>query len=432
MGNKIAGLRQKRGLVSDSIAAVIDLAIAETRALTEEEQTKVTAGESELKSLDSTIAAAERSEAEQAKNVKAAEPTKVEPVPAEPLIKHEPGMAFARMVRSIAAAKSEGSGMRGAAEFCEKTLRDPVVAKALAAGTGTGGGFLVPENYSSELIELLRAMSVVRASGARTVPLQNGNLSIPKITGGGSATYIGENTNIATTEQTFGLVKLSAKKLAAITPISNDLIRFASPSADALVRSDLLDALALAEDQHFLRGDGLGAGPKGLRYWAPAANRLLVNGTVNLANVTNDTSRLMLQLLNANVRLRNPGWITSPRVKMFLEDIRDGNGNKAFPEVASGSFRGYPMRVTTTVPINLAVTNTSESELYFVDFADVVIGDAPTMEIEVSNVAAYHDGANVVSAYSLDQTVIRVIMHNDLVVRHAESVAVAIDVDWGV
>ena len=431
MGNKIAGLRQKRGLVSDSIAAVLDLAISETRALTDEEQAKVAASEAELKALDATIAAAERSEAEQAKNVKAADPVKVEPVLTEPLVKNEPGLAFARMVRSIAAAKSEGSGLRGAAEFCEKTLHDPIVAKALAAGTGTGGGFLVPENYSSELIELLRPLSVVRASGARTIPLQNGNLSIPKITGGGSATYIGENTNIATTEQTFGLVKLSAKKLAAITPISNDLIRFASPSADALVRSDLLDALAQAEDQHFLRGDGLGAGPKGLRYWAPAANRLLVNGTVNLVNVTNDTSRLMLQLLNANVRLRNPGWITSPRVLMYLSDIRDGNGNKAFPELPS-SFRGFPMRVTTTVPINLAVTNTSESELYFVDFADVIIGDVPGIEIEVSNVAAYHDGANVVSAYSLDQTVIRVIMHNDLVVRHGESVAVAIDVDWGV
>src|SRR5688500_15131403 len=152
MGNKIAGLRQKRGLVSDSIAAVLDLAISETRALSDEEQAKVTTSEAELKALDSTIAAAERSEAEQAKNVKTPEPPKVEPVtPSEPAVKHEPGMAFARMVRSIAAAKSEGSGLRGAAEFCEKTLHDPVVAKALAAGTGTGGGFLVPENYSSEL-----------------------------------------------------------------------------------------------------------------------------------------------------------------------------------------------------------------------------------------------------------------------------------------
>ena len=430
MGNKIAGLRQKRGLVSDSIAAVLDLAISETRALTDDESAKVSASEAELKALDSTIAAAERSETEQAKNVKPAEPTKVEPVPSEPLVKHEPGFAFARMVRSIAASKAEGSGLRGAAEFCEKTLHDPIVAKALAAGTGTGGGFLVPENYSSELIELLRPLSVVRASGARTIPLQNGNLSIPKITGGGTAMYIGENTNIPTTEQTFGLVKLSAKKLAAITPISNDLIRFASPSADALVRADLLDALAQAEDQHFLRGDGTGAGPKGLRYWAPAANRLTVNATVNLQNVTTDSSAMMLTLLQANVRLRNPGWITSPRVAMFLADMRDGNGNLAWTGLPT-SFRGFPMRVTTSVPVNLAVTGTNESELYFVDFADVIIGDVPGIEIEVSNTAAYHDGANVVSAYSLDQTVIRVIMHNDLVVRHSESVAVATDVDWG-
>lgn len=429
--NKIASLRQKRGQVKSLRDAAIDTAINETRGLTVDEQKQVDDLENEIKGLDNLIALAVKSEAESVEAAKTIAARVEVDATGSKEVKREKGDAVSRIIRSVAHAKGQGTGLRGAAEFCESVLHDGEVAKALAAGTGSSGGFLVPENYSAELIEYLRPLSVVRKMGARTVPLVNGNMSLPKITGGSSAAYLGENTNIATTQQSFGLVRLSAKKLAALTPISNDLIRFSSPQADAFVRTDLVTSIAQAEDQNFLRNDGTGAGPKGLRYWAPSANRMTVNATVNLVNVTADSSRLMLALMNANVGMTNAGWIMAPRTKMYLGDIRDGNGNKAFPEIDNNQFRGFPIGVTTNVPINLAVTGTSESELYFVDFADVVIGEVPGMEIDVSNTAAYHDGSGVVAAFSQDQTVIRVIMHNDMVVRHTESVAVFTDVDWG-
>ena len=56
MGNKIAGLRQKRGLVSDSIAAVVISRFPKHARCPEEEQAKVSASEAELKALDTTIA----------------------------------------------------------------------------------------------------------------------------------------------------------------------------------------------------------------------------------------------------------------------------------------------------------------------------------------------------------------------------------------
>ncbi len=422
--NQIAGLRQKRGQTQDRAKAIIDKAIAEVRPMTDEENTEFKALEKQLENWDETIQRAEKQEEEAAKTAK--------PLNLGPTLKEDPkrekGHALSLIVRSLAATKGN---THLAADHCERVFGDGEVAKALAAGSGAAGGFLVPDNFSSEIIEFLRPISVVRRMGARTVPLANGNLTMPKQTGGASAAYIGENTNIPVTQATFGQVKLSAKKLAALTPISNDLIRFASPAVDDLVRSDLVAAIGQAEDNYFLRSDGTGAGPKGLRYWSPTTNRLTINPTVNLDNVTKDTSRLMLRLLNANVRMVSPGWIMAPRTKMFLEDLRDGNGNKAFPELERDMFRGFPIGVSTNVPINLAVTGTDESELYFVDFADVLIGEVPGLVIDVSSEAAYHDGNNVVAAFSLDQTVIRIIMQNDLAVRHAESVALFTDVKWG-
>lgn len=91
--------------------------------------------------------------------------------------------------------------------------------------------------------------------------------------------------------------------------------------------------------------------------------------------------------------------------------------------------RGFPYKSTTQIPINLGAGE-NESEIYLADFADVLIGEVPGIEVGASSEAAYHDGANLVAAFSLDQTVVKVVMQNDLAVRHAESVAVLTGVTW--
>lgn len=341
------------------------------------------------------------------------------------------GKLFARMVRALANTKCDGER---AIAFAKKEWGDddPVV-KALEAGTATAGGFIIPPNYSADIIEMLTPQVVVRALGARTMPLTNGTLQVPKITAGTSAAYIGESADISESQPTFGMLNMAAKKLAALVPLSNDLIRYANPNADSIVRDDVLRAFRVMEDITFIRALGTQFTPKGLRYWAPAANIITVNATVNLANVTIDLGKLVLALVEANVGMISPGWMMAPRTWNYLMTIRDGNGNFAFrDEMRGGTLWGFPFRMTTQIPINLAVTGTNESEIYLVDFADVVIGEAMNLTIDVSTEASYVSSGALVSAFSQDQTVIRVIAEHDLAVRHAESVALLSDVDWGV
>lgn len=339
------------------------------------------------------------------------------------------GQAFGRIVRALASSKGDPER---AGSFARKSWGDgDEVVKALAAGEATAGGFIVPPEYSDEIIELLTPMTAVRSLGARVLPMTNGNLQVPKITAGASAFYIGENANITKSQQTFGMLNLVSKKLAALVPLSNDLIRFSRPSADSIVRDDVLRALRVKEDVTFIRSLGTQATPKGLKGWTPAANVIAVNATVNLANVTIDLGKLILALMNADVQLIQPGWIMAPRTWNYLMTVRDGNGNFAFrDEMLQGRLWGYPFRVTTQIPINLAVTGTNESEIYFADFADVVIGEASSVEIAVTSEGAYNDGTGLVAAFSTDQTVVRVIVHHDFGMRHEESVAYLKDVDW--
>ncbi len=71
---------------------------------------------------------------------------------------------------------------------------------------------------------------------------------------------------------------------------------------------------------------------------------IAANGTINLQNVDLDLGKLMLALMDSNVMLDNPGWLFSPRTWNYLTTLRDGNGNKAFPEMERGLLKGLSLQ----------------------------------------------------------------------------------------
>ena len=362
----------------------------------------------------------------------------VEPKASTP--SREKGAAFGRVVRAMAAAKMNKMGSEGTVEVLrgwgDNDLADALSdarTKALAAGDATAGGFLVPTQFSNEVIELLRSQSVVRRLGARTVQMPTGTLKYPKIAQGASAAYIGENVNIGKSEETFGQLTLTFKKLAVLTPISNDLLRYSSPSADAIVRDDLVSSMATKEDSTFIRGAGTDATPKGLLNWCIADQKIAASAA-SLANITDNLGQLVVKLKQADIPMITPGWIMAPRTEQALATIQNANGVFAFrDEVIAGSLWGWPIGTTTNVPITLDTTgagNDNESEIYLVDFSQVLIGESQSLLVDSSQEAAYHDGSNVQAAFSLDQTVVRAIAEHDLGMRHDKAVAMLTGVTW--
>ena len=338
------------------------------------------------------------------------------------------GLTAASLIRCVAAAKKNQTSVE--AQVRAQYGEDSPVMRALEASNNETGGFLIPGDFASEVIELLRAQSVVEQSNPRRVPLDRGTLTLPKQTSGTSGSWIGEGQNITKTGLTVGQITLTAKKYGALVPISNDLLRFATADVDAMVRDDLVRSIQLAEDLAFLRGDGTGAAPKGLRY--RAGNSLSANATVNLANITEDLGEAMQLLMDDNVGMTRLKWHFSPRTWRYLATVRDGNGNLVFfPEMRSGTLFTIPFSITTQIPSNLG-SGANESEIYLVDYDTVVVGRASRIEIDASADAAYHDGSAVQAAFSLDQTVVRAITQVDLAVRHSEAVCIIDTVKWGV
>lgn len=356
--------------------------------------------------------------------------------------KRDKGLNLARCLRATAAAKMRGEGAEGAVQMLrnwgDNDLADTWAearSKALSVSDAGAGGFLVPEEFSSELIELLYNNTVVRQLGARVIQSPTGTLNLPKVTAGATANYVGESVNIPKSQQATGNIKLSFKKLAVLTPISNDLLRFSNPSADRMVRDDLVNQMRIKEDSTFIRSLGTDATPKGLRGWIPAGNKVAANSTVSLANTTTDMRDVWLKLLNANTPMVSPGWIFSPRTYAYLTTVQNSDGFFTYrAELQQGSFWGYPYKFTTQLPENLNAvgSGSNETEVYLVDFSEVIIGESMGMSVDTSQEAAYHDGSTVQSAFSRDETAVRALMEHDFAMRHETSGAMIEGVTWGV
>lgn len=328
---------------------------------------------------------------------------------------------------AIAAGKGDVSE---AAKFARSEIGDEQVAMAIETSSGSGGE-LIPQNTHNEVIELLRPMSTVRALGARSLPLPNGNLSIPSLTSGATSGYVGEGTDVLATESQFGDVKLAAKTMITLVPMSNELIGRAGFNVEQLVLGDMLAAMAEREDKAFLRDDGTSSTPTGFKARATAAGRTEAwAGAVDLATIDAFLDSLILKLMMSDSKMINPGWDLSPRSFMKLFGLRDGNGNKVYPEMAQGQLKGYQIMKTTTIPVNLG-TGSNESEIYFADWNDVVIGDSDNMSMSFSTEATYKDsGGNLVSAFSRNQSLIRVVREHDIGFRHMEGLVLGTGVTW--
>ncbi|KDD10024.1 phage major capsid protein [Bordetella bronchiseptica] len=439
---KIHELRSERARINDQVQALATVE-AESGQLTAEQQQEFATLSAKFSDLTAQIDRAESAERmAAAAAVPVQTPAQVVQAgstgaPAQPRTPEVPGAKMARMVRALAAAR--GDNQKAAQLALDRGYGEDVAA-SLNILDPTAGGVLVPANLSSEVIELLRPKTVVRKLGTRTLPLENGNLTLPRLKGGATVGYIGSDSDAPVTGQQFDDLKLTSKKMAALVPISNDLLSYAgvNPNVDRVVVEDLTNAVSAREDKAFIRDNGTANMPKGLRFWAIPANVLVApdlsaaaDAIALLRLVDQALGKMILLLEMADANMVTPGWIMSPRTFRFLEGLRDGNGNKVYPELAAGNLKGYPVGRTTQVPSNLGAGG-DESEIYFADFNDCFIGEDETLVIDYSKEATYKDGnGDVISAFQRDQTLIRVIAKHDFGPRHVESVAVMDKVTWG-
>lgn len=300
------------------------------------------------------------------------------------------GTAFTRYV--ALAAVSRGNLMQ-AEVLANNLYKDMpelgiVFKAAVAAGTTsdtTWAGPLVQyQDMVGEFIELLRPQTILgRLTALRRVPF---NVRIPRQTTGTTGTFVGEGSPTPVRALAFDNITLPWAKASTIVVLTAELAKLSNPSAEALVRQDLMDGISQYLDKRLVDP----AYP-GVANVSPAS---LTNGVsavqstgATLAALDANVRTVMTTFADAELGLSSGVWVMSASLAIRLSMMRTNQDTKAFPELSvnGGTFYGLPVIVSNNV---VGSGSAGDQFLILIDQSNVLLADDGQMMIDVSTEAS--------------------------------------------
>lgn len=299
----------------------------------------------------------------------------------------QPGIAFVRAACAKLVCKGNE---RDAVAYAESRWNDstPEVAlylkAAIAPGTvtdATWAGPLVNQNIANEFIELLRPATILgKIPGLRTVPF---NTKVPSQTAGGTYGWVGEAKPKPVTKLAFSSVSLGVTKAAGIIVLTQELIKLSNPSAEDLVRRDMIAGIAQFLDAQFI--DPAVAAVAGVN---PAS---ITNGAPTAAATTNPLADIM-GLINhfaaANIAVDGVTFILSAANALALSFQTFTDGSPKFPGIGinGGSYKG--LNFVTSQAAGTNVIALQPSLILYADDGGVTIDASQEASLQMDSAPA--------------------------------------------
>lgn len=287
-----------------------------------------------------------------------------------------------------------------------------VLKRDLVAGTDTAGGHTVSTDLlAGNFIELLRNKAIMMQLGTSLTSL-NGNIAIPRMTGGASAYWVAESGEPTESQQAFDQVTLSPKTVGAYTDISRKLMLQSSIDIEALVRSDLATTLALEIDRAAINGSGASNQPLGIL--GTSGIGAVAGGTNGLAMDWSHVVDLETEVAQDNADIGRLAYVMNSKVR--------GTAKQTLLDAGSGRYlmegtelNGYQAKITNQVPsdLNKGTSTGVCSAIIFGNFADMLLGFWGGLDITVDPYT--HSKSGTVRVVTLQDM--------DIAIRHAESFA---------
>jgi len=262
------------------------------------------------------------------------------------------GTAFVRYAMAVLA--SNGNKMQAieiAKQWKDSTPEVELWAKAaIAAGTTTdpnwAGPLAVVQNATNEFLELLRPATIIgKINGLRMVPF---NTSVPVQTAGGSYGWVGQAAPKPVSKLLFASTTLGISKAAGIIVFTDELARVSSPSAEAVIRADMIAGVAAFLDQQFT--------DPAVAAVANVSPGSITNGTtpITSTNPLGDVYALVAAFSSQNIPLSGAVLIMSEANAFGLSMYRN-NGAAMFGgmSAAGGTFEGIQVITSAAVGTNV-------------------------------------------------------------------------------
>jgi HK97 family phage major capsid protein len=137
----------------------------------------------------------------------------------------------------------------------------PEFRNALQIGTSSEGGYIVPTEFETQLVEILTNQDPIRQLAHKITTASDRN--IPIETSKGTFAYIAEEGTYQKSDSAFGQVVLSAFKSGGIVQVAEELLQDAFFDLEAYLVRVAADRFNTLEETNFANGDG-SSKPKGV------------------------------------------------------------------------------------------------------------------------------------------------------------------------
>lgn len=286
--------------------------------------------------------------------------------------------------------------------------------KAISGLSESAGGYLIPEELRSEILRVAEDQYGLARREMRYLPFTGpGNeRKIPALASSVSVFWTDEAGGKKSTAPTFDIVTQTLKKLAAIVPMTEEIIEDSTINLTALVAELFAEAVAKEEDLQFFNGDGT--------VWTGILN----NGDVNVVNIaTDDPADVTADDLLAMIDATPSGALSGAKFYMHrsvysalrrLREGSSGDGAYLIQQPTGGepaTLWGYPIELSEAFP---AVSETGDDQP-FILFGNLkkaaIFGDKQQLRVKMLDQATIRnvaDNANINLAQQ-DMVAVRIV-----------------------
>jgi len=236
------------------------------------------------------------------------------------------------------------------------------VSNILQEGVDADGGYLVPEEYDRRLIDVLDEENIMRSLATKITTSGEHKINIAATKP--AASWIEEGGALTFGDATFAQILMDAHKLNVAIKVTEELLYDNAFGLENYIITQFGKALANAEEDAFLNGDGTG---KPLGLFAATGGGTLA-GTLTAAIKSDDVLDLVYALKRPY--RKSASFIMNDKTLLSLRKLKDNNGQYIWqPSYQAGEpdrVLGYPVHTSAYAP---------EDAIAFGDYKYYNIGD---------------------------------------------------------
>ena len=246
------------------------------------------------------------------------------------------------------------------------------VSNVLQEGVDTDGGYLVPEEYDSRLIDVLNEECIMRNLGTKITTSGERKINIAATKP--AASWIEEGGALSFGDATFDQIIMDAYKLHVAIKVTEELLYDSAFNLESYIIQQFGKAIANAEEDAFLNGDG-NHKPTGLLTTAQTGV------TTSGASITADDLIELIYKLKRPYR-KSAAFIVNDQTLAAIRKLKDANQAYMWqPSYQMGEpdrLLGYPIHTTPFMP----TAEAGKAALVFGDYSYYNIGDRGSRSIQ--------------------------------------------------